>query len=149
MTLHKMLLIFLIFPIFAVSPGLQAVRFGESKSAETLFPLSSAVPTPPDSFQHGQTKPDNFPLEPSLDGEAPIVQAEFDHDVPTERKFHMDDHFHNKDGDDWGLYVPIDLDKDTTVVRRAVGLEKRATYAGVVQMDCMIAREVCKNAGYY
>jgi hypothetical protein len=144
-----MLLILLIFPLFAVSSGLQAVRFGESKSAETLFPLPSTVPTPSESSQHNQTKPDNLPLEPSLDGEEPIVQAEFDHDAPTERKFHMDDHFHNKDGDDWGLYVPIDLDKDTTVVRRAIGLEKRAAYAGVVQMDCKIAHEVCRNAGYY
>ena len=147
--LLNMLLFLLIFPIFAISSGLQAVRFGESKSAETLFPLPSATPAQPESFPINQTKEEVLPLEPVLDGEEPIMQAEFDHDARTERKFNMDDHFHNKDGDDWGLYVPIDLHEDTTVVRRAVGLEKRAAHVGVVQMDCKIAHEVCQNAGYY
>ena len=54
-------------------------------------------------------------------------------------------------GDDWGLYVPIDIDWDgvKTVVRRAVGLERRGVNRGVVQMDCLKAPEVCKNVGWY
>lgn len=151
----KMLLLLSISLLFAVSSGLKAVHFGETRSAETLIPssspFSSVVPSSyhPELIENDYMQPED-PLPESIEDHQSIIeQPELNDESLPRRGFKMNDHFHNKVGDDWGLYVPIDLKGEKTVVRRAVGLEKRGTPRGVLQFDCKLAPQVCKNAGFY
>jgi hypothetical protein len=143
--------------LITVTAGLKAVPLGEIRSAETLSssPSLSTSPAPlstltnTDLFLHNDTKQARSPSETLIDGDETETQSPIDDHAVPNHGFDMDTHFHNKDGDDWGLYVPIELKGETTVVRRSVWLEKRAQYCGIVHMDCRKAPEVCMNAGYY
>lgn len=135
--IQRMLRLLTISLLFAVSLGLEAVSFGETKSAETLFQASTPSPT---QLNNELSEPTSESSEHNED----LSESER---VAGRTWFNMDDHFHNKDGDEWGLYVPIELAGGTTVDRRAI--EKRAQKAGVVQIDCSMAPEVCRNAGFY
>jgi hypothetical protein len=100
-------------------------------------------------FFHNDTKQENSPSKTFIDEDGTETQPRLDHHAEPNHGFDMDWHFHNKDGDDWGLYVPINLEDEKTVIRRAVGLEKRVQARGTLHMDCKNAPEVCKNAGHY
>jgi hypothetical protein len=153
----NMLALKLITLLITVSTGLKAVPFGEIRSAQTFFsspslstspaPLSTLINT--DSFLHNDTKEEHTPSETLIDKDELESQPQLDDHADQDEGFDMNRHFHNKDGDDWGLYVPINLEGSKTIVRRAVGLEKRATARGTVHLDCKNAPEVCKNAGCY
>jgi hypothetical protein len=150
----RRLLLFLL--LIAVSFGSIAVPFGNDLSADTLIP--SPTPSTTSASTHYELPQrdaiiqDHDPIETAIDDIDDIDEdsqpdpASF---VKSAKRFKMDDHFHSKNGDDWGLYVPIDVGSETTVVRRSVGVEKRGTSKGTVQMDCLSAPEVCKNAGWY
>jgi hypothetical protein len=106
----------------------------------------SPSPTPAklESLPYNESEQDDLPIEDFEDFEQSESSNQTEH-----KSFRMDDHFHNKDGDDWGLYVPIELTDDTTVVRPAHGIEKRASSQGIAMIGCFIARDVCRNAGFY
>lgn len=150
-----MLIVLPISLLFAVSSGLKAVPFGETRSAETLIsfpsPSSSIVP----KFDHPELIDNDYsqsddPLYESIEDDQPMVEhLELTDEGLPKRRFKMDNHFHNKVGDDWGLYVPIELEGDKTIVRRAEGLEKRGQARGTIQFDCKLAPDVCRNAGFY
>jgi hypothetical protein len=145
--------------LFAVSSGLKAVRFGETRSAETLMPFSSSSMNPtssitpsfndPELIEHDYIPPED-PLPELIDDDQMMVEhLELTDEGLPKRRFRMDDHFQNKVGDDWGLYVPIELEGEKTVVRRAEGLEKRGQARGTIQFDCKLAPQVCMNAGFH
>lgn len=161
----KMLLILSISLLFAVSSGLKAVHFGETRSAETLFtpssptssPFSSTIPDPPEAelINHNYTKPEDSLSESIEDVTTPIEQVEFtepiDEDLPK-RGSEMNDHSHNEHDHSWGPYIPIGLNDGKTQIRQAGpggGLGRVPGFRGVLQMDCRNAPHVCKNAGFY
>jgi len=154
--MHKMLTFLLISLLCVATSGLKAVPFGETRSAKTLFPYpaSSTIPSPyePKLIEHDYTEPEN-PLPQSIEEDQTIIERlELSNESLTTRGFKLDNHFHDKNGDNWGSYVPVGLDDEKTQVRRAGpkgGLKQAPAYGGVIQMDCMKAPEVCKNAGFY
>ena len=160
--MHMMLLLLSLSLLFAVSSGLKAVQFGETRSAETLFPSSSLTSSPsssivpslhdPELIEHNYTKPED-PFPDSIeDDQISIEQLELNDESSSSRGANMGDRFHNKDGNEWGPYIPIGVNDGQTHVRQAGpggGLGQVPGYRGVVQMDCMKAPEVCKNAGFY
>jgi hypothetical protein len=153
--MHRLLLFLLLIAVSLGKIELKAVPYGQISSAETLFQSSTPSTTPEstlyNSLQHDEISEDFTPLD-SIDND---FDEPFGPDIGSEAtsggSFNMDDHFHNKDGDNWGSYVPIEVNDKSTTVRRAsgFGLEKRAFDAGVVQMDCLETPEVCKNAGWF
>lgn len=160
--MHNMLLLLSISLPFAASSGLKAVQFGETRSAETLFPSSSLtsfssssiVPSlhDPRLIELNYTKPEVPSPELIEDDQTSIERLGFTDEKSSTRDTDMDDRFHNKDGNDWGPYVPIGVNDGQTQVRQAGpggGLGKVPGYRGVIQIDCMNAPEVCKNAGFY
>lgn len=142
----RLLLISLLTPI---SLALKAISFGETSSAATLFPHPSSAPADPDLLHHNKTDAKSPSTEGSAWDGVDSAEPDYADHAFTRKEFHMDDHFHNKPGDAWGLYVPVNLKSDTTVVRKAVGVHRRGKPRGTVQMDCKKTPEVCKNAGYY
>ena len=155
--MHRLILFF--FLLAVVSCDIKAVPYGQVLSAETLFSSSAPFSTPSstvasihyESPQHGEILQDTAIPETIDDIVNETTHQNYVKETRAERRFNMDDHFHNKNGDDWGLYVPIDLTSGITKVRRTAGfgLEKRGQNRGTVQMDCHQAPEVCKNAGWY
>ena len=117
-SIHNMLLLLSISLLFAVSSGLKAVQFGETRSAETLFPSSSLtlplspsiVPSlhDPELVGSNSTKPDDTVSESADDDETLMEQLEITDEGSSTRGINIDDHSHNKDSDDWGPYVPRD-----------------------------------------
>jgi len=151
--LFASLLIAVAFSLVAVSSGLKAVPYGQVWSAETLFP--SSTPTLltatklDEAPKHDETTQNPISHDTIEDNDGKTSPPNAAYGITSEQPFNMDDHFHNKDGDDWGAYVPIDWNNQISVVRRAVGLERRGVNRGILQMDYLKALEVCKNAGWY
>lgn len=147
------LFLFLVF--VAVSFGLTAVPYGQFWSAETLSSSSTPSTTPVSSHfeipEYDEAMQEFQTLSTIDDDVEKTSEPDNVSEMASERPFKMDDHFHNKHGEDWGLYVPIDLSGESTTVRRAAGfgLEKRGADAGTMQMDCLETPEVCKNVGWF
>jgi hypothetical protein len=153
--MHRLLVFVL---LVAVACGLKAVPYGYSWSAETLFSsqtISTTTSTIPDSTyydfsQHYETAQDSSPFE-IIDEDNDETSPDSDSEPSLRKPFDMDEHLHNKDGDDWGLYFPIEVTEESTTVHQTMGfgLRKRGAAMGTVQMDCLDASEVCKNAGWF
>ena len=114
----------------AASSGLKAIPYGEIWSAETLFasptPSSSPILTPTststpnmnlhtttasthyDFPKHDDATQDPVPPGTIKDDDGENTSSDVPRGTASRKPFNMDDHFHNKKGDDWGLYVPID-----------------------------------------
>ena len=161
-SMHMMLLLLSLSLLCAVSSGLKAVQFGETRSAETLFPSSSLTSSPsssivpilhnPELIEHNYTKREDPSPDSIEDDQISIEQLELTDESLSSRGANMGDRFHNKGGNEWGPYIPIGVNDGQTHVRQAGpggGLGQVPGYRGVVQMDCMKAPEVCKNAGFY
>ena len=123
-SMHMMLLLLSLSLLFAVSSGLKAVQFGETRSAETLFPSSSLTSPPsssivpslhdPELIEHNYTKPED-PFPDSIeDDQISIEQLELNDESSSSRGANMGDRFHNKDGNEWGPYIPIGVNDGQT-----------------------------------
>jgi hypothetical protein len=143
-------LLFISLP-FAASSGLKAIQFGQTTSAETLF--SSTSPVSPISTEIHSIHPNDGKVSGQLvEIVDDIVEKLSDLDIEdrttAEAHFNLADVYHGHKGKYWSNYVPVDVISDKTVVR-PLGLERRAKERGILQMNCMEAPDVCRNAGWF
>lgn len=146
-----MLLLFALLP-FSAASNLKAKPFGQNVRAETLVALPTPAAVDPSSherIEHSNSSPPYLPQELSHDHANILTDDHSMYDHESERDLHADpDEEFEDDYNEFGHYHPIDSTADQTLVRRA-GLEKRAIYRGVMQMDCFLSAEACQNACWY
>lgn len=140
--LCKMLPFLLALLPLAASHGIKAIQFGQPMPIETLISLPTLAPSHERSLnqsreiQHAAHSPH---LEnDSVDHISLLVDADF---------AEIDDSL--DDSDEFDQWVPVGTTDDTTLVRRANGIEKRAAFRGTMQIDCLEAPEACQNACWY
>lgn len=125
----------------AASRDFKPIEFGRPVPIGTLISL----PTPAASSERpiNESKQlQNAPHVQLQDIEVDQIQLIMDADFAE-----IDDSL--EDSVEFEQYVPIGTTQDTTLVRRANGIEKRAAFRGTMQIDCLEAPEVCQNACWY
>jgi hypothetical protein len=133
----------------AVATSLKAVPYGETKSAQTLFPppTSSKI----NDIQHINIHHKITTGDGAADSLSVLAGSGLAEAVDARDRLNMVDEANVEEEDrEFDDMFEEDEDEDED----GDGLEKRQArttpmYGGVIQIDCLLAPDICKNAGYY
>jgi hypothetical protein len=133
----------------AVATSLKAVPYGETKSAQTLFPppTSSKI----NDIQHIDIHHRITTGNGAADSLSVLAGSGLAEAVDARDRLNMVDEANVEEEDrEFDDMFEEDEDEDED----GDDLEKRQArttpmYGGVMQIDCLLAPDICKNAGYY
>lgn len=144
-------LLLLLAPL-VVATSLKAISYGETKSAQTLFSLPTSTNT--DIFQHAETTHSPLPGDDTANNISSLLRSSLLAGLDSSEETNVVDEGSagNKDGQ---LSTSDMLAKKNAPVQSFDRIEKRQQRspnpmdAGTMQIDCLLAPDICKNAGYY
>jgi hypothetical protein len=139
-----MLILLLTLPC-VLCTGLKAITYGNIQPVQTLVAFAAPSAT----------------YEPALNDTEGIDHVQFQQTPQDQTTKYLDLLSHvasdyqdsqDENQDELGRYFPIGSTTDRTLVRRADFLQKRQrapAFQGYMQIDCLVAPEVCQNVGWY
>lgn len=149
-------LIFAILPL-VVAESLKAISYGEVRSAQTLLPSSASIQV------FGSQDTNHDPLLSEIEDPndlSPLMLTDVSehinvHENPdTAARAEFVDGNESEDDDFVGLVLDASdkFNEETPLFGQNEVLEKRQRapmYGGVMQIDCLHAPDICRNAGWY
>ena len=134
----------------AAAATLKAVSYGETRSAQILFKPSPSPTSINDSVDDDVSIGHTYLLEESgLTNASKHIEATLIQNVHPREEFDIAKRIGIEDSDR-DLEVPGPISEEILPSHDLGGVEKRqGRHRGVMQIDCYLAPDICKNAGWY